>query len=257
AALSGSGAFLEARLLGGQVDTLAGDLKAALLRLVAQLPGLPGSTPLATAQAGANFGQALPAFARNALGALGQTNAGQQAQAFPLPSRLLQSMDGEADLETILKLAAAAISRLQTHQLSSLAQTQTSPDGTQLTTWQLELPMRDQRDIVPLQIKLQREQDAKREQTEKPETLWRVELAFDMAPLGPLQVQAQLLQGSLSSQIWAERDGTTQLIRAELDHLRQRLTAAGLTVAELACRQGTPPQGPRTTIDQRFVDETA
>ena len=257
AALSGSGAFLEARLLGGQVDTLAGDLKAALLRLVAQLPGLPGSTPLATAQAGANFGQALPAFARNALGALGQTNAGQQAQAFPLPSRLLQSMDGEADLETILKLAAAAISRLQTHQLSSLAQTQTSPDGTQLTTWQLELPMRDQRDIVPLQIKLQREQDTKREQTEKPETLWRVELAFDMTPLGPLQVQAQLLQGSLSSQIWAERDGTAQLIRAELDHLRQRLTAAGLTVAELACRQGTPPQGPRTTIDQRFVDETA
>src|SRR5690606_28130832 len=111
--------------------------------------------------------------------------------------------------------------------------------------------------IVPLQIKLQREQDAKREQTEKPETLWRVEMAFYMAPLGPLQVQAQLPQGSLSRQTWAEREGTTQPIRAELDHLRQRLTAAGVTVAELTCRQCTPPQGRRTTIDQRFVDETA
>lgn len=256
-ALSGSGVFLEARLLGNQTEGLPGDLKAALLRLVAQLPGLPGSTPLAAAQAGANFGQALPAFARNALGALGQSNANQLGQTFPLPSRLLQSLDGEADLETILKLAAAAISRLQTHQLSSLAQSHTGPDGTQLTTWQLELPVRDQRDIVPLQIKLQREQDGSRDQSEKPETLWRVELAFDVAPLGPLQVQAQLMQGALSSQIWAERDGTAQLIRAELDHLRQRLTAAGLTVAELACRQGTPPQGPRTSIDQRFVDETA
>src|SRR5690606_27677210 len=147
-------------------------------------PGLPGSTPLETAQAGATFGQALPAFARNALGALAQRNAGQQAQAFPVPSRLLQGLDGEADVETILKLAAAAISRLQTHQLSSLAQTHTSPDGTQLTTWQLELPMRDQRDIVPLQVKLQREQNASREQAEKAETLWRVELAFDVAPLG-------------------------------------------------------------------------
>lgn len=117
--------------------------------------------------------------------------------------------------------------------------------------------MRDQRDIVPLQIKLQQEQNANRNQQEKPETLWRVELAFDVAPLGPLQVQAQLLQGTLSSQIWAEHDGTAQLIRAELEHLRQRLTAAGLNVAELACRQGTPPQGPRTSIDQRFVDETA
>src|SRR5690606_12244380 len=132
-------------------------------------------------------------------------------QAFPLPGRLLQRLDGEADLELILKLAAAAVSRLQTHQLSSLAQTQTSADGTQLTTWQLELPMRDQRDIVPLQIKLQQEEHANRDQQEKPETLWRVELAFDVAPLGPLQVQAQLLHGTLSSQIWAEHDGTAQL----------------------------------------------
>src|SRR5690606_22934037 len=107
-----------------------------------------------------------------------------------------------------------------------------------------ELPMRDQRDIVPLQVKLQREQNASREQAEKAETLWRVELAFDVAPLGPLQVQAQLQRGALSSQIWAEHDATAQLIRAELDHLRQRLTSAGLDVAELACRQGTPPQGP-------------
>lgn len=256
-ALGSSGAFLEARLLGNQTEALTGDIKAALLRLVAQLPGLPGSTPLAAAQASANFGQALPAFARNALGALGQAGAGQPGQAFPLPGRLLQRLDGEADLELILKLAAAAVSRLQTHQLSSLAQTQTGADGTQLTTWQLELPMRDQRDIVPLQIKLQQEEHTNRDQQEKPETLWRVELAFDVAPLGPLQVQAQLLHGTLSSQIWAEHDGTAHLIRAELEHLRQRLTAAGLNVAELACRQGTPPQGPRTSIDQRFVDETA
>ena len=259
AAMGNSGAFLEARLLNGHGEP-AGDLKAALLRLVAQLPGIPGSTPLAAAQASANFGQALPAFARHTLGALGQAGAGQPGQpgqAFPLPGRLLPQLDGEADLELILKLAAAAVSRLQTHQLSSLAQTQTGADGTQLTTWQLELPMRDQRDIVPLQIKLQQEESASRNEQEKPETLWRVELAFDVAPLGPLQVQAQLLQGTLSSQIWAEHDDTAQLIRAELEHLRQRLTAAGLNVSELACRQGTPPQGPRTSIDQRFVDETA
>ena len=33
--------------------------------------------------------------------------------------------------------------------------------------------------------------------------------------------------------------------------------AAGLTVGELACNQGTPPQGPRTSLEQRWVDETA
>lgn len=255
--LARSGVFLEASLLNGQADDLPTDLKAALLRLIAQLPGLPGSGALATAQASATLGQALPAFARNALGALGQPNPRHLAQGFPLPSRLPPGFDEEADLELILKLAAAAVSRLQTHQLSSLAQTQTSPDGTQVTTWQIEVPMRDQRDIVPLQVKLQREEEPQQNRKEKPETLWKVELAFDVAPLGPLQVQAQLLQGSLSSQIWAERSNTADLISAELDHLRQRLVTAGLNVSELACRQGTPPQGPRTSLDQRFVDETA
>jgi len=47
------------------------------------------------------------------------------------------------------------------------------------------------------------------------------------------------------------------LISNELDYLRQRLLNAGLSVGELACNQGAPPQGPRTAVDQRFVDETA
>ncbi|MBU3056702.1 flagellar hook-length control protein FliK [Pseudomonas indica] len=257
-AMENSGLFLEAKLLHGQAGALPQDLKANLLRLVAQmLPNLPSSSPLAASNVSGALAQALPAFVRNALGALGQTNARQQALSFPLPSKLLQSMEGEADLETLLRLAAAAISRLQTHQLSSLAQTQTTPDGTLLTTWQLELPMRNQQELVPLQVKLQREDSPKAEKKEQKETLWKVELAFDLAPLGPLQVQAQLLRGSLSSQLWAEHAGTAQLIGRELEHLRERLVAAGLTVGELACRQGVPPQGPRTQLEQRWVDETA
>ncbi|EWC42052.1 flagellar hook-length control protein FliK [Pseudomonas stutzeri] len=257
AALARSGVFLEARLLAGQTEALQGDLKAALLRLLAQMPNLPGSTPLASAQAGSAMGQVLPAFARQALGALAQSSTRQLATGFPLPSKLPPGMDEEADLELLLKLAAAAVSRLQTHQLSSLAQTQVGPDGALLTTWQLELPMRDGRDFVPLQIKLQREDSPQRQEKERGEALWKIELAFDVAPLGPLQVQAQLMHGTLSSQLWAERSATARLISTELAHLRDRLQAAGLSVGELVCRQGLPPQGPSTKLEQRFVDETA
>ncbi|MCY1536928.1 Flagellar hook-length control protein FliK [compost metagenome] len=156
-----------------------------------------------------------------------------------------------------MKLAAAAVSRLQTHQLSSLAQSQIGPDGSLLTTWQLELPMRNQQELVPLQMKIQREEPQKSSHNEQKDMLWRVELAFDLEPLGSLQVQAQLARGSLSSQLWAERSSTVSLIDAELGNLRERLTAAGLQVGELACNQGTPPQGPRTTLEQRWIDETA
>ena len=257
-ALENSGIVLESKLLGGQGQALPADLKANLLRLITQLlPNLPASAPLATANASSALAQAMPALARDLLGSLGKANHRQQALNFPLPSRLLQAMEGEADLETLLKLAAAAISRLQTHQLSSLAQSQVGPDGNLLTTWQLELPMRNQQELVPLQVKIQREDSNKSDNQEKKETLWKVELAFDLEPLGPLQVQAQLAHGRLSSQLWAERSSTVSLIDAELDNLRQRLNATGVLVGELACNQGIPPRGPRTTLEQRWVDETA
>ncbi|CAD5109347.1 flagellar hook-length control protein FliK [Zestomonas carbonaria] len=256
-AMENSGTLLEARLLGAG-GALPQDLKANLLRLVAQLlPQLPQATPLAAGAAG-SLAQAMPAFARTALGALGQLGGRPQPPGFPLPAKLQQAFeDGEADLETLLKLAAAAVSRLQTHQLSSLAQTQVTPDGSLLTTWQLELPMRHQQELVPLQLRIQSEEEAKPEKKDAQETLWRVELAFDLPPLGPLQVQAQLAHGSLSGQLWAERQATAQLIDSELGNLRQRLLDAGLDVGDLACRQGTPPQGPRTTLEQRWIDETA
>ena len=132
-----------------------------------------------------------------------------------------------------------------------------TPEGNLLTTWQLELPMRNQHDVVPLQVKLQREESGAEKRKEQKEVLWRIDLAFDLAPLGPLQVQAQLLRGSLSSQLWAERAETALLIDQELDNLRQRLLGAGLEVGELSCRQGMPPQGPKTHLEQRWVDETA
>lgn len=263
-ALAGSGAFLEAKLLGGQDPATAPDLKANLLRVIAQiLPGLPGSSYDAAAAAN-NMARVMPSFIRSALGTLGLVSDKTQASSFPLASRDL-NMSKNDDLETLLKLAASAVSRLQSHQLSGLEQTRTAADGTQVTTWQLEIPMRNLQDIVPLQIKVQRENSPDKDEADdnddgvKPakEKLWRVDLAFDLEPLGPLQVQAQLVRGSLSSQLWAERPESAELIARELGHLRERLVDAGITVSELACHRGTPPQGQRTALEQRWIDETA
>lgn len=264
-ALASSGAFLESKLLNGQNPTLAPDMKGDLLKLVAQLSqGLPANTSLGAIITANTLAQAMPNFVRNALGMLGQVSAKPSPNGFPLPERQLQSAEGENDLEHLLRLAAAAVSRLQSHQLSSLEQTGVTADGRLMSTWQLEIPMRNMQDIVPLQIKFQRE-DApekeqpkeRREEREPKQQLWRVELAFAMEPLGPLQIQAQLIKGSLSSQLWAERPYTASLIESNLAGLRDRLLSAGLNVGDLDCHLGTPPQGPQTRLEQRWVDETA
>ncbi len=263
-ALLNSGAFLEARLLSGQPLALAPDMKATLLRLIAQiLPGVPASTSFNPGMAASTQAQALPTFVRNALGMLGQVSAKPQPGGFPLPQRSMQSGEREDSLESLLKLAAAAISRLQSHQLSSLEQSGRTADGAVLTTWQLEIPMRNAHDIVPLQVKFQREDPPEKQPQDKPEAreikdqLWRVELAFGLAPLGPLHVQAQLLRGNLSGQLWAERAYTVNLIESQLGNLRQRLLDAGLSVTDLDCHQGTPPPSSHTKLEQRWVDETA
>ncbi|MGX1087866.1 flagellar hook-length control protein FliK [Pseudomonas sp. AP3_22 TE3818] len=264
-ALASSGAFLESKLLKGQNPTLAPDMKGDLLKLVAQLSqGLPAHTNLGATIAANTLAQAMPNFVRNALGMLGQVSAKPSPSGFPLPERLLQSAEGEDDLEHLLRLAAAAVSRLQSHQLSSLEQTGVTADGRLMSTWQLEIPMRNLQDIVPLQVKFQRE-DApekeqpkeRREEREPKQQLWRVELAFAMEPLGPLQIQAQLIKGSLCGQLWAERPYTASLIESNLAGLRDRLLSAGLNVGDLDCHLGRPPQGPQTRLEQRWVDETA
>lgn len=271
-ALQGSGLFMEPALLAGQAASQPADLKTGLLRLIAQLtPLLPAASnfnPTAPNNALNALAQGLPGYVRNALGMLGQVSAKPEPVGFPLPERLLAEGDGEGDIEHLLRLASAAISRLQSHQLSSLEQTGVNAQGRVQTTWQLEIPMRNLQDIVPLQVKLQREdlpdeQAPPRREGERPapaqtqNKLWRLELAFDLAPLGPLQVQAQLLHGVVSSDLWAQQPATAQLIAAQLGVLRARLLDCGLNVSELNCHQGIPPRGPRTRLEQRWVDETA
>lgn len=265
-ALNASGLFMESRLLAGLNPTLVPDMKANLLRLVTQLlPGLPGNVSYDAAAAGNTLARAMPSVLRSAFGTLGLVAPPSDPINFPLPPRTLGHPQSKDDLEMLLKLAAGAISRLQSHQLGGLEQTRTHADGTQVTTWQLEIPMRNAHDIVPLQVKVQREDtperdehsDAPAQEAREREKLWRLELAFDLEPLGPLHVQAQLIAGSITSQLWAEREGSAELISSELGNLRERLVACGLNVKELECNRGVPPQGPRAVLEQRWIDENA
>jgi len=259
-ALNNSGTFLEAKLLGGLGASVVTDLKAQLVRLVAQAQANAPASPIL---ASAAMAPVLPAMARSALGMLDRVSPRQQPGSFPLPSRLLQAMEHEGDLQQLLRLAAAAISRLQSHALSSLQQSGTLENGNLQTTWQTEIPVRHGQEFIPLQVKMQREEtpqqqaDRQREQQDPLQALWRIDLAFDLAPLGPLQVQAQLLQGRLSGQLWAEREYTARLIDSQLGALRDRLLARGVDVGDLECHPGIPPQGQRTRVEQRWVDETA
>jgi hypothetical protein len=268
-AFANSGLFLESGLLTGSLTAPEQDLKGALLRLVAQiLPNLPASNQPLNPATLATMALAAPGFIRNALGILGQVGArAQPAPGFPLASRNLAKGDDEDDLHALLRLASAALARVQTHQLASLEQSAPGNHAGVQHSWQLEIPMRAFNDIVPLQVRVQAQDDPRSHEQEPehdaegnrlpPRKLWRLDLAFDLPRLGPLHVQAQLFNNNLSSQVWAEAPTTVSVVERELPWFRERLVAAGLDVGDLACHSGRPPQGNRTRLEQRWVDETA
>lgn len=251
--IKNSGTQLEQRLLGDAASAAQQDLKAALLRIIGQMmPTQAAANIQLTSAQAALASQALPQLLRE-IGGLNLQQMREQAMRFPMAKGVLQRLDNPNDLGALLRIAAAAISRLQTHQLASLGQTYTTPEGQQLTTWQMEIPMRDQDSIVPLQLKFQREQEAKQEQQQEP--VWRLELSFELEPLGPLHVQVNLKQDELSSKLWAQYQHTAVFINEQLDVLRDKLLAAGLNIKALECLQGIPPQAPEAAIEQRWIDD--
>ncbi len=258
-ALARSGLQLEQQLLDRTGPDIGEDFKANLLRLVDRLlasaPGDPLRNPQVLAQTAQ---QNLPDALRRALGGAASVSRQPSALDFPLGERDGRGLAAtNAELDELLQLATGVIARLQTHQLASLAQTQVLPDGYYLSTWQTEIPWRDGERLGAVQVRFQEERPPPDARGEARDSLWKVELAFDLAPLGPLQVKAQLASGRLSSEFWAEKGATAVLIDTELPHLRERLLAAGFVVGDLSSRQGRPARNPRTALEQRWIDDTA
>lgn len=281
-ALGGSGVFMEAGLqrlaqaLQQSGNTTPGDSRnpapaadntrlpdlKALLPLLGKLASSSEPPPGSDLKSGllnllVTLQQQLPA---GSLRQLLQAQSAWQAPPlvkpglFPLPTRMLQQLGNTTDLGSLLRLTAALLSRIQHHQLQSLGQTQSFADGSSQTVWQLELPVRDGQQFSHVQMRIQREEEAAKKKNQEASVQWEVRLAFSLDQLGSLQVIARLSKGSVSSQFWAEQDGTLQLIRQELDYLRLRLESQGLEVGKLSSHRGSPPE-PEQAVQQRWIDE--
>ena len=237
---------------------------ARLLPLLASLATPPGTEPLPGADFKASLitllitlQQHLPPDASKALTL--PPGPWQQALAvkpglFPLPSRAVQAFNDAPDLGSLLRLTAALLSRIQHHQFQSMGQTQTFTDGSSQTVWQLDLPLRDGQQFTQVQMRIQRDQTAADERQGEQVPQWEIRLAFNLDHLGPLQAIARLYKDRVSSEFWAERPDTLQLVSSELDQLRDRLLTRGLDVGELSCHHGSPPQ-PQQSVQQRWIDE--
>ena len=150
---------------------------------------------------------------------------------------------------TLAKLTLSSLSRLQLHQLASLPQNQDSQTSQSLS---LELPVLHQDQVHLFQIQI-REEEAQQNKEESKEKIWKINLAFDIDPLGPIHIQLTMLGESASATIWAEQKNTVDFTHSHLGILTESLKDIGLTVTQIDCLRGSPPEK-KASFQQRLVD---
>ncbi len=257
------------------------DQKANLLRFYATLesaarqqlaPAQRGGPPLTPEQAlrvlsaavSRSGGAATQATASGTPAATPTHLADPLHLAFPTPVSVQGAVPtmpagGTLDLalSVLLRQVAAAISRITVQQVQSTAAQQgASPDAGVNNSWQIEIPIRHADGSLhafQIQIDEEEHQRAGEEEDENKVKQWKVTLAFDLDPLGPMYAQIRLRDHAVSTRFWAEREATLQAVRSELDALKTKLVSLGLQVEELDCLPGAPPSR-KTTFSQQLVD---
>lgn len=166
-----------------------------------------------------------------------------------------QAVDDEADLSTLDDVALArrlagsadrALWRLFLHQAEHLASEEAgrsageavAPAGHLVT----ELPVAGPTgtSIVGLRVETDDRRTADGEFIGR---VHRVELAFDIAPLGPVTVRVGLMPGHrVAVGLWCDGDDATVRLDGEREAMSLGLTAAGLTVAGIDLHHGRPAE---------------
>jgi hypothetical protein len=227
-AVLNSGLFLEAALASGRPGS--GDLKSALLSLrtalqatlpTAKAPGLAASLPpphrsaLPTAQP-----PALPSIA--------------MLDGYDLGAKLLAETDGALARTTLLQLASLPDSgpsrQSETPQRLVVDIPIATPQGNA---------------VIQLQVEQQVEHDRKRENGEEFRApSWRINLAIDIEPLGPVRASVAQVDGRTHVTMFAEREASARALRNDLPALQAQLAEAALEPGDLHCRSGIPDNEP-------------
>jgi hypothetical protein len=248
-ALESSGVFFEARLARGDVAGPNSDLKALLLALRDDLAGLFPAD--GNAEPVANQ----PRADRPAPPLRGEPPSAQKAA---LPATLPTAPDDVA--KVLLGQTESSLARLRLAQVASMPPEQivgqaVRPDGP-AQSLHATIPLGLGRETALLDLVVERDPEQQHGARAAPiPPLWRVWLALDIEPTGPVTALVTLggAERAVGVTFWAEREATEQALAAALPGLRTALTAAELTVGETVTRNGRPRRAVRAG---RYLDKT-
>ena len=152
----------------------------------------------------------------------------------------------------LLQQTEAALAHIHLNQLASLPREAEH----RLVEWLFDIPVRRGDTIDLWSARVYRDSDAQSQQRDRPVVQWRVQLAFDLPGLGPMQAQISLQGERVATRFWATEASTLPLLRRRLHELRRDLLAAGLEVGDLDCQQGAIPGSASVALNPLIDEQT-
>ncbi|PKR87648.1 hypothetical protein CXZ10_18135 [Pleomorphomonas diazotrophica] len=163
--------------------------------------------------------------------------------AVPLPD----GDDGEmASTEALagraLGEAERSLSRVFLHQAAT-AESRDAKVAQPTPALIFEIPIAGPNGTSVAQLRIERDDHAPSEPGAPPRRVFQVDIAFDVAPLGPVAVRVGLMEGRrVAVGVWCESDDGLVRMEAERENIVLGLEQEGMVVAGVDLHRGHPPE---------------
>lgn len=161
----------------------------------------------------------------------------------------------DALISVLIKHTREATSRMNLHQLTSMADMSRGDGGPQQTALSFELPILQGTYLALFQFRIWEEDEhsGKEKSENDKDKKWVVHMGFDLEGLGPMYCQISLIGVSASVTFWAEHKQTVEHSKQHIKSLRENLSNLGVTVKDIHCLEGSPPTD-QSGIKQTLID---
>ncbi len=234
---------------------LAGDLKAGLLALLAELgawraaASRPGATnpPRTAGPAALLYGPPgrlatpsppVPPDTTASAPEPGRAGRNAAAAADARPTR-----DTELAAE-LLGAVRGALARTRVHQIAAHPDQSRQGENPPLQAWSVELPIARNAGFDALELRIEQRETRADPHGAPPQRHWQVQLCLQLETLGTLHARLELSGERLATTLWIPDPHTLGRARAALAELGDCLRAQGVEVTRLDCHAGEPPARP-------------
>lgn len=159
----------------------------------------------------------------------------------------LDALSTESLAGRALGEAERSLSRVFLHQAAT-AETRDARAPQVAQAMMMEIPIAGPNGTSIAQLRIERDEHPPSEPGAPPRRVFQVDVAFDIAPLGPVVVRVGLMDGRrVAIGVWCETDDGLVRMEAERSNIVIGLESEGMTVAGVDLHKGHPPEGGEET----------